>query len=105
MLLLLPVSSLTLALNRLSAAGAIRRLSSLPHVKLKLRNFRSCGFPTALFFSLTLSLSFLEELLDAFHHPLPCPFGLDVDVAVVCVPNEVVAAFFKLLVEIIEHDV
>jgi hypothetical protein len=47
------------SLNRTRAFGAITRLTSGPTVKLNPRNFRSCGRPTALFASFTLSLSFL----------------------------------------------
>jgi hypothetical protein len=67
---------------------------------------RACGLPTALFFSLTLSLSFFaRNFLNALHHPLPCPFGFDVNIAAVCMPDEAVAASLKFLVEIIKHDV
>ena len=45
-------------LNRSRDFGAIVRLMSGPAVKLNPRNFRSCGRATALFASLTLSLSF-----------------------------------------------
>jgi hypothetical protein len=45
-------------LNRASDFGAIVRLISGPVVKLNPGNLRSCGRATALFASLTLSLSF-----------------------------------------------
>jgi hypothetical protein len=51
-------------LNRLIAFGAILRFSSFPPVKLNPRNFRSCGFATALFDSFTLSLSLLSYSSD-----------------------------------------
>src|SRR5450759_5238679 len=52
-----PVISRIRDLNRSKAFGAITRLTSGPAVKLKPRNFRSCGRATALFASFTLSLS------------------------------------------------
>ena len=56
--LALRVISRVRCLNRSSDFGAIVRLMSGPTVKLKPRNFRSCGRATALFVSFTLSLSF-----------------------------------------------
>jgi len=46
------------SLNRSIAFGAIVRFGSFPPVKLNPRNFRSCGFATALFDSFTLSFRF-----------------------------------------------
>jgi hypothetical protein len=43
------VISRTRSLNRSIAFGAIRRFGSACRVKLKPRNFRSCGLATALF--------------------------------------------------------
>ena len=56
--LALRVMSRILRLNRSRDFGAIVRLMSEPAVKLNPRNFLSCGRATALFASLTLSLSF-----------------------------------------------
>ena len=53
------VISWTRRLKRTKDFGATARLISGPSVKLNPRNFRSCGFATALFVSFTLSLSFL----------------------------------------------
>jgi hypothetical protein len=52
------VISRTRRLKRSKAFGAMTRWTSGPSVKLNPRNFRSCGFATALFVSFTLSLSF-----------------------------------------------
>ena len=56
--LALRVMSRIRCLNRSSDFGAIVRLMSGAAVKLNPRNFRYCGRATALFASLTLSLSF-----------------------------------------------
>src|SRR2546425_6477916 len=51
------VISRTRFLNRSTALGAMRRFGSACLVKLKPRNFRSCGLATTLFSLFTLSLS------------------------------------------------
>jgi len=50
------VISRTFALNRTTVCGASRRLRVVPPVKLKPKNFRTCGAATALFALLTFSL-------------------------------------------------
>ncbi len=50
-------SSRTFRLNRITALAAIRRFGFCAWVRLKPRNLRSAGRATALFCSLTLSLS------------------------------------------------
>jgi hypothetical protein len=52
------VSSRTRCFIRTLALGAIRRFGFQSQVKLKPRNFRSCGLATALFSLFTFSLSF-----------------------------------------------
>ena len=87
------VSSRTLALKRAIACGAMRRRGSVPLVKLKPRNLRTLGLATALLALLTLSLRRLvKEPFDAGHHPLACPLTAHIDVAVVGVAHEAVAA-------------
>src|SRR5262245_57018921 len=93
------------ALNLARACGAMRR--SLPSFAiLKPRNFRSSGRATALFASLTFSLSLLVRnwLTEAMTRSRGTATA-DVDVAVVGVAAKAVTPPFQFLVEIIEHEV
>src|SRR5437879_9231550 len=104
--LLLCVISRIRSLNRSIAFGAILRFSSFPPVKLNPRNFRSCGFATALFDSFTLELQlFRAESLHALHHPLPRPLAAYVDVTVVRIPHKAMTARLQLPVECVQHEV
>src|SRR5437588_11469226 len=94
--LALRVMSRIRCLNRSRDFGAIMRLMSGPAVKLNPRNFRSCGRATALFASLTLSLSFCR---DALHHPMTRAFAANVDVTVIRIANKAVSAALQFLVE------
>ena len=100
------VSSRTLALKRSMACGAMRRRGCFPPVKLKPRNLRTLGLATALLALLTLSLRRLvEELLDALHHPLARPLAAHIDVAVVGVAHEAMAALLQFLVQHVQHQI
>ena len=92
-------------LNRSSDFGAIVRLMSGPAVKLKPRNFRSCGRATALFASFTLSLSFCVMKREMLHHPLTRAFAANVNVTVVRITNKAVSSALQLPVELVEHEV
>ena len=73
---------------------------------LKPRNFRSPGRATALFDSLTFSLSLVgQEATDAGHDPFPRPAAANIDVAVVGIAAEAVTPSRQFLVEIVEHEV
>jgi hypothetical protein len=75
-----------------------------PSLKLKPRNFRCCGSATALFASLTLSLS-SWVMKRVMHHSLTRPFAANVDIAVVRVANEAMSAALQLAVEVVEHEI
>src|SRR5437879_7419151 len=48
---------------------------------------------------------FGNESLHALHHPLPCPLAAYVDVTVVRIPHETVAASLQLPVQVVQHEV
>src|SRR5258706_973248 len=93
-------------LNRSRDFGAIVRLMSGPAAKLNPRNLRSCGRATALFASLTLSLSFcvMKRVMLSIN-PLTRAFAAHVNVTVVRIANKAMSAALQLPVEHIEHEV
>ena len=100
------VISRTFALNRTTVCGASRRLRVVPPVKLKPKNFRTCGAATALFALLTFSLRrFGQEPLDACHHPFACSLTAHVDIAVISETHEAVTALLQFLVQDIKHQI
>ncbi|CAK0741552.1 hypothetical protein WCLP8_1240002 [uncultured Gammaproteobacteria bacterium] len=44
-----------------------------------------------------------QEFFDAFHHPLTSPQGADIDVAIICVADEVQFPAFQFFVQYVEH--
>jgi hypothetical protein len=47
----------------------------------------------------------LNETGDAGHHPLSCALGAYIDVTIICVSHETVAASGELVIEFIQHDI
>ena len=75
-------------------------------MKLKPRNLRTLGLATALLALLTLSLRRLaRKPFDARHHPLARPLTAHIDVAVVGVAHEAMAALLQFLVQHVQHQV
>src|SRR6516162_6667955 len=94
----------TCVLNLSRAFGAMRR--SLPSFEmLNPRNLRSSGRATALFASLTFSRSLLvrNRLIEAMTRS-PAR-RVRIDVAVVGVPAEAVAASGQFFVEVVKHEI
>src|SRR6516225_5291735 len=98
------VSSRTLVLKRATACGAMRRRgASFPPVKLKPRNLRTLGLATALLALFTFSL---RRLARSFSMPaIARPLAADIDIAVIGVAYEAVAAFLQLLVQHVQHQI
>jgi len=84
----------------------MRRRGVSPRVKLNPKNLRCDGGATALFASLIFSFNRLfEEAFDALHHPLARPHAAHIDVAVVGVAREAMAASLQLFVQHVEHQI
>src|SRR6266852_7996291 len=68
----------------------------LPLLRFRHRTFRLVHLELQLFGN---------ESLHALHPPLPCPLAAYVDVTVVRIPHETVAASLQLPVQVVQHEV
>ena len=93
-------------MNRASACGAMRRRGSLPAREAEAQELAHARLGHRALGLVDLELETLgQEPLDARHHPLARPLTAHIDVAVVGVAHEAMAALLQFLVQHVQHQV